>query len=776
MDCRQGQIAGLIIDAFQNDDERNTGIISVWRLKEICRYLGHDDETIGCVLNLFRNTCGNSAGGIDYREFVMWMLGEDGSQQPVMPSERTTAALRRRTWDRIAATDFSKATLAQVALEAKAVTQELGEQGLSSPTRNHGISRDEISMSFLRFSCALLLYCLCTAEPGQNGINLPIVLPFRVALLLIDVSGFTRMTVKLGAELTRKHTSTFFDRIIHCITHHGGDVLKFLGDALLVAWPAAVTACYEEQRSIVVAAAACASEVMRTLNDYRITDEISLTLHGGLAVGNVYAFDVGNSQRREFLIGGSVLSEIGDMEAEAESGQLVMSQEIASMLPNSATLMRLQSGGFLLNLESMVNYEGIVKTMISEQLALQFAVDTGKYGSEDDEEEVSQVMHCAWRFETYTEAHVPPSCREYVRHGALRNLGEMRHVTTLFLSLDMLVPHLNDGEVSLVQTAFLVIIEAVKFAGGIVRQFVLDDKGCVAILAWGLPRAAHGSSQDAVRAIQCAFHIFHGLHDPLMFHGALEEMKSGPRIGIAAGEVYVGLIGAVKRCEYAMVGPSVNLSARLMGKAKPWQVLLEETVHDNSLKSQSSFNFIAQPPVQAKGYDHKVPVFVLEEDGGKDKSLACNHDFLEEFTELWGGLELRVQLVCKVTSVLAEGPDGDLVDFHFRSLVNIVGKLGIATYAQTKQAMKLLQATGFFRLRWGARRGNPSYAFTVDSVQKWVLTLLTVEYSAEIRELLQQWHERRADLKDMEDQMQATLSSLPSPMPSLSSLPRSFVN
>ena len=33
------------------------------------------------------------------------------------------------------------------------------------------------------------------------------------------------------------------------------------------------------------------------------------------------------------------------------------------------------------------------------------------------------------------------------------------------------------------------------------RQFVLDDKGCVAILAWGLPRAAHGRGQDASRAI-----------------------------------------------------------------------------------------------------------------------------------------------------------------------------------------------------------------------------------------------------------------------------------
>ena len=49
----------------------------------------------------------------------------------------------------------------------------------------------------------------------------------------------------------------------------------------------------------------------------------------------------------------------------------------------------------------------------------------------------------------------------------LGSLGEMRHVTTLFLSLDALVPHLNMGRISVVQVAFSVIIEAAKFTGGV---------------------------------------------------------------------------------------------------------------------------------------------------------------------------------------------------------------------------------------------------------------------------------------------------------------------
>ncbi|CAN0426081.1 unnamed protein product, partial [Ectocarpus sp. 8 AP-2014] len=41
----------------------------------------------------------------------------------------------------------------------------------------------------------------------------------------------------------------------------------------------------------------------------------------------------------------------------------------------------------------------------------------------------------------------------------------------------------------------------------------------------------------------------------------------GASIGITTGQVYCGFVGASKRCEYAMMGCSVNLSARLMASA-----------------------------------------------------------------------------------------------------------------------------------------------------------------------------------------------------------------
>lgn len=44
-------------------------------------------------------------------------------------------------------------------------------------------------------------------------------------------------------------------------------------------------------------------------------------------------------------------------------------------------------------------------------------------------------------------------------------------------------------------------------------------------------------------------------------------------IGITSGKAYCGEVGSPLRHEYAVMGPSTNLSARLMGKAKSGKCL-----------------------------------------------------------------------------------------------------------------------------------------------------------------------------------------------------------
>src|SRR5215472_9961305 len=62
------------------------------------------------------------------------------------------------------------------------------------------------------------------------------------AVLFTDISGFTPLTERLaargaaGAEQLTGLLNTYFGRLIDIVTAHGGDVVKFAGDALLAVW------------------------------------------------------------------------------------------------------------------------------------------------------------------------------------------------------------------------------------------------------------------------------------------------------------------------------------------------------------------------------------------------------------------------------------------------------------------------------------------------------------------------------------------------------------
>src|SRR4051812_32243085 len=64
------------------------------------------------------------------------------------------------------------------------------------------------------------------------------------AVVFTDISGFTRLTEQLaqqgpaGAERLTVLLNTYFEQLIALITDHGGDVVKFAGDALIAIWPA----------------------------------------------------------------------------------------------------------------------------------------------------------------------------------------------------------------------------------------------------------------------------------------------------------------------------------------------------------------------------------------------------------------------------------------------------------------------------------------------------------------------------------------------------------
>lgn len=59
---------------------------------------------------------------------------------------------------------------------------------------------------------------------------------FHCALLFVDISGFTVLSQKLSVDDLRRHINAYFKKILDIVEKHGGEAIKFAGDALFIIW------------------------------------------------------------------------------------------------------------------------------------------------------------------------------------------------------------------------------------------------------------------------------------------------------------------------------------------------------------------------------------------------------------------------------------------------------------------------------------------------------------------------------------------------------------
>ncbi|CAN0418259.1 unnamed protein product [Ascophyllum nodosum] len=195
---------------------------------------------------------------------------------------------------------------------------------------------------------------------------------------------------------------------------------------------------------------------------------------------------------------------------------------------------------------------------------------------------------------TALRGYTQESARHAIESNTVEYLAGIRFVTTIFINIYGLEGQLeNGGGFMLQQTMDLGVASLSRF-GGVLRQFVVDDKGCVMIGAFGLPQYSYEDNE--IRGISASEEIIR----------AFKGLNLAASIGITTGQVYCGFVGSSKRCEYAMMGCSVNLSARLMASAPKNTIQVDFEVWSRARKF---FDFETLAPIKAKGYVDLVPVF-----------------------------------------------------------------------------------------------------------------------------------------------------------------------
>ena len=351
---------------------------------------------------------------------------------------------------------------------------------------------------------------------------------FPAAVLFADISGSTPLAERLaprgpaGAEEVSRLFNIYFEQLINTVMAHGGDVIKFAGDALLACWPATDAPLVTAARH----AAQCALAVQAKLDNYEVAEGLRLSLRVGIGAGDVMAASVGGlGGRWTFLVAGAPLVQMSLAEHLARPGDVVLASEAWALLREHAVGDRLPRG--CVRLEA-----------VSDPLPLH---------------PLSPVQPDAGS-KAILRGHIPRSILSRLDAGQIGWLAELRLVTVLFLNVGGL-RYTEPDALDCLQRVMHAIQTTLSYYEGSVGGFSVDDKGSVLLAAFGLPPLTH--EDDSVRAVQAAMALQENL-GRLGFESA---------IGIATGRAFCGSIGSAMRREYTMIGDVVNLAARLMQAA-----------------------------------------------------------------------------------------------------------------------------------------------------------------------------------------------------------------
>jgi adenylate cyclase len=149
----------------------------------------------------------------------------------------------------------------------------------------------------------------------------------EAALLLCDLRGFTVLSNSLPGERVLTLLNIYFDAVVPTITAHGGEILKFMGDAVLAVFPA----CDAEEAAAVALTASEA--ILRRIDGLAFPDarlEAGIALHHGeVSYGNV-----GSGCRLDFTVIGPGVNLVSRIQGvcAASGNRLLMSGQFAGLL------------------------------------------------------------------------------------------------------------------------------------------------------------------------------------------------------------------------------------------------------------------------------------------------------------------------------------------------------------------------------------------------------------------------------------------------------------
>ena len=144
-----------------------------------------------------------------------------------------------------------------------------------------------------------------------------------------------------------------------------------------------------------------------------------------------------------------------------------------------------------------------------------------------------------------TNQYFPKNLQQQIEIG-LEGGGSLRNITVMFVNFI----GIENMDLDTLSQLFRSIMSCVRLYEASLKEFVVDDKGAVAVIVFGFPGSSHNNTEHAANAIALGL-------DLRMKATAIGIQLA---IGIATGLGYCGMVGGKDRWNYGAVGSIVNLS------------------------------------------------------------------------------------------------------------------------------------------------------------------------------------------------------------------------
>ncbi|XP_032718137.1 adenylate cyclase type 10-like isoform X10 [Lontra canadensis] len=408
-------------------------------------------------------------------------------------------------------------------------------------------------------------------------------------LLGVHVTGFTALMDRFSLTCKSEHDmdklahifSYYISDIVEHVLCFGGDILNITGNVLLALW----TVKQNQLSDIITLVAKCSLEIQEKFGIYHTREGQDLQLKIGLSAGRISQVIVGDEQRQYLLVIGRDVDDVQVAQRLAQANEIVLSWncwklceqymfEVEIMREDEAVKLRdmriIDPFDFDEHFDKCLDYLPHYRT----------SADTLRTALElDPDSALEQTLR----------KHIMKNLLKKIDEGQpMEYISEFRTVTMVLVSLEFNKTAWMLHLCHLIQEAALYISTVIEKGGGQLSQIFMFEKGCMFLCVFGLP--GDKKPDECAHALESSFSIFSFCWENL----AETKLVS---ISITNGPVFCGMIGAVARHEYTVIGPKVSLVARMIS-AYPGLVSCDEVTYLRSMLP--AYNFKKLPEKMMK--------------------------------------------------------------------------------------------------------------------------------------------------------------------------------